>query len=169
MTTFAPGPHDLGAGLALAPMTAAAAALLGPGFAAIDPWASYPYPAGSLTAYLGRDEPGAPRFLVTRNDEPAGAVGLRGGWLRGPYIQFLGVLPAHQGAGTGARVIEWIEHQARHAKERNLWVAASDFNVAALRFYGRHGFERVASIDDLVLDGRCEVLLRKRLQIAQRD
>lgn len=132
-------------------------------FAAMLPWKAYPFTASQLRAYLAKGEPGAPRYLVTVNGAAAGAMGLRLEWLRGPYLQFLGILPAFQGRGLGAAVLGWMEREARAAGQRNLWVAASDFNLDALRFYTRAGFVAAARIDDLVLDGRTEILLRKRL------
>ena len=136
---------------------------LGAAFAAIDPWASYPYPAESLVAYLGAQEPGAPRLLLRIDGETAGAVGLRLNWLRGPYLQFLGVLPGFQRRGLGSAVLDWIERETRKGSDRNLWVAASDFNVGAIRFYEGHGFEQVARFDGLVRDDRAEILMRKQL------
>lgn len=136
---------------------------LGAAFAAIDPWVSYPYPAPALAAYFAKDEPGAPRFSLRAGGELAGAVGLRLDWLRGPYVQFLGMLPGHQGCGFGKAVLDWVESEARAVTQRNLWVLASDFNAGALRFYERQGFARVAALEALVAEGRAEILLRKRL------
>ena len=152
-----------GATLALEPFPRREAERLGAAFAAIDPWARYPYPAPQLAAYLAAHEPGAPRLALYSGTTIAGAVGLRLGWLKGPYLQFLGILPDFQGQGIGSAVLEWLEHEARAGGERNLWACASDFNIGALVFYQRHGFERVAALDGLVCDGRAEVLLRKRL------
>jgi GNAT superfamily N-acetyltransferase len=149
--------------LVLEPLTSEHAKRLGIGFAAIDPWARYPYPASALQAYFAANEPGAPRFAVSIGAELAGAAGLRLNWLRGPYVQFLGVLPKFQRRGLGASVLRWIESEARRGNDRNLWVAASDFNVDAIRFYEAHGFALVAPLPDLVRDGRTELLLRKRL------
>ena len=149
--------------LVIEPLGADHAERLGPGFAAIDPWARYPYPASALEAYFAAEESGAPRFAVWLDGELAGAAGVRLNWLRGPYVQFLGVLPEFQRRGLGARVLAWIESEARRAGERNLWVAASDFNLDAIRFYETHGFALVAPLPDLVRDGRTELLLRRRL------
>jgi GNAT superfamily N-acetyltransferase len=149
--------------LVLEPLSAEHAERLGAGFAAINPWARYPYPASLLEKYFATEEAGAPRFAVWSGGELAGAAALRLNWLRGPYVQFLGVLPEFQRRGLGASVLGWIESEARCGSERNLWVAASDFNVDAIRFYETHGFALVASLPDLVRDGRTELLLRKRL------
>ena len=139
------------------------AGILGKGFAAIDPWARYPYPASALTKYFAEQEAGAPRYAVLADGELAGALGLRLNWLRGPYIQFLGLLSSHQGAGAGVRLLTWTKQQAIVAGARNLWVAASDFNGDAIRFYERFGFARVAELEGLVRDERNEILFRKRL------
>ncbi len=149
--------------LIMTPLPEHEANALAAAFAAIDPWASYGYPASALAAYLGKQEPGAPRFLLTLEDELAGALGLRLGWLRGTYIQFLGIVPRFQRRGLGQTILAWIEAEARAIKERNLWVAASEINADAIRFYERHGFTQAARLEDLVYDGRTEILLRKRL------
>ena len=157
------GPATGTAPLRLCKVGAQEARILGAGFAAIDPWARYPYPASALEGYFAAEEPGAPRYAIKLDTALAGALGLRHNWLRGPYIQFLGLLPGHQSAGIGASILGWIESQARGDDQRNLWVAASDFNTRAIRFYERYGFTRTADLDGLVGDGKIEVLLRKRL------
>ena len=146
-----------------APMTGTGATILGTGLAAIDPWARYAYTPAALTAYLGAHEPDAPRFEILLEREIAGAVGIRRNWLRGPYLQLLGVLPEFQNHGVGERTLVWFETEARSYGAQNLWVAASDFNARALAFYERHDFVRVATLADLVAPDSAEILLRKRL------
>lgn len=156
-------PEGCAEALVVASLPECEARRLGEAFAAIDPWAAYAYPASALAAYFGSQEPGAPRFLLMLGGEIAGALGVRLAWLRGPYVQFLGLLPKFQRRGLGSVALAWVEHEARSAGNRNLWVAASQINADALRFYERHGFAQVANLDDLVYDGRTEILLRKRL------
>jgi ribosomal protein S18 acetylase RimI-like enzyme len=158
-------PKDAGRLVALDTMTGAAAHLLSVELAAIDPWARYPYPASGLEAYLKGNEAGAPRYVIRADGAIAGALGIRENWLRGPYLQFLGILPEFQNHGLGRLALAWFEGSARARSERNLFVAASDFNSAAIRFYERHGFVRAALLDGLVRDDKCEILLRKRLAI----
>lgn len=165
---FALGLHRLGdttdgRPLTAAPLDAAIAPQLADAFAGMEPWAAYPYPAPALALYFGGSTVEAPRLAIDHDGRLAGVVGLRLDWLRGPYIQFLGLLPEAQGKGLGAVVLAWVEAEARRGGARNLWVAASDFNTGALRFYERAGFHRVADLDGLVRDDRTEVLLRKRL------
>ena len=149
--------------ISLAPIPPETAAHLGRAFAAMEPWSRYPFTPEALTTYFAGGEPHAPRFVVEVNGETAGAIGLRLELLRGPYLQFLGILPAYQRLGLGRLLLDWMEQEAGPAT-RNLWVCAADFNVDALRFYERHGFKRTAVLDGLVQDGFDEVLLRKRLK-----
>ena len=44
-----------------------------------------------------------------------------------------------------------------------LWIAASEVNAHARQLYERLGFREIAKLDDLVCDGRAEILYRKRL------
>jgi diamine N-acetyltransferase len=144
-------------------MTPDLAAQLAPAFAEMDPWARLGFTAAALTHYFALPEPGAPRYAVRVGDAMAGAAGFRTAWMRGPYVQFLGLLEPYQGHSLGPLVLAWFEAQARARGERNLWVAASDFNTSAIGFYERHGFRRAAIFEDLIIDGYSEILLRKRL------
>ena len=150
-------------GFDLEPMTTVAAQIVGPLLASIDPWARYGYTPSALAAFLASDEPGAPRFAIKVDRVIAGAVGIRNNWLRGPYLQFLGILPAYQSHGIGGSILGWFEDEARGTGAQNLWVAASEFNTRALSFYERHGYSRTATLTDLVVEGSSEILLRKRL------
>lgn len=132
-------------------------------FAAMLPWSRYPFSAAALENYLGQQEPCAPRFSLHISEKPVGALGLRLNWLRGPYIQFFGLMPQYQRSGLGTAMLTRVIADARTNGDRNVWVAASAFNADALRFYERHGFTRAALLDGLVQDGIDEVLLRKRL------
>lgn len=145
------------------PMPESEAGPLAEAVAALEPWRTYRYPAEKLAAYLAKPEPGAPRFILRQGAKIAGGIGLRLHWMRGPYIQFLAVLPAFQGQGLGSALIAWVEAEARAGEERNLWIAASEINADARRLYERLGFREMARLEDLVCEGRSEVLYRKRL------
>src|SRR5262249_18602387 len=108
-------------------------------------------------------EPGAPRFKITLGGEAAGILGLRLNWLRGPYLQYLAIIPRFQGRRIGSSVLAWFEHEARARGERNIWICASAFNQGAARLYQRHGFRIVAELDGLIADPHAELPMRKRL------
>jgi ribosomal protein S18 acetylase RimI-like enzyme len=164
MTEVRPQPARAGT-VTFQPMTVPAAELLGEALSAIDPWAHYNYTPSALAEYLAGDEAGAPRFAIIVDQKLAGAIGIRRNWLRGPYLQFLGILPPFQQRGVGSAALSWFETDARAGNAQNVWVAASDFNARAQTFYERHGFIRVAAIEGLVVEGVSEILFRKRLSV----
>ena len=143
-------------------ITGADADVLGPALAAIDPWRKANYPATALTGYLTRLDPAASRFAIEADGALAGVVAVREPWLRGPYLELLGLLPHAQGRGIGAAVLDWFEAEAP-AGASSLWVLCSDFNTGALAFYERHGFHKVTPLEGLVGADLTEILMRKRL------
>jgi diamine N-acetyltransferase len=155
--------YDLGTDLALRPLTPDEATSIGAMAAAMDPWARYPITADHLADFFARVEPGAPRFGIQVAGTLVGVIAVRTEWFAGPYIQTFVLSPNCQGRGVGSRVLAFIEAEARRTNQRNLWVAASDFNIDAHRFYERHGFSRAATVPALLRDDRDEILFRKRL------
>jgi ribosomal protein S18 acetylase RimI-like enzyme len=149
--------------VALAPIPPSETLRLAASFATIDPWARYGYAPARLAALFSGSEPSAPRYALYTDGDIAGIVGLKLDWLRGPFLQFLGILPEAQGQGLGSSVLAWIEREARRGVHHNLWVTASDFNVRALGLYKRHGYAETARLDGLVSEEHAEILLRKRL------
>ena len=141
------------------------AAGIGALFANIEPWASYPIAGRDLTRFFACVEPGAPRFKIRHGGLIAGAIAIRTNWLCGPYLQTFGLAPMVQSRGHGTAILSFIEQEARANGDANLWVATSDFNTDAQRFYERFGFKRVAELDGLVRDERTEYLYRKRLDM----
>jgi GNAT superfamily N-acetyltransferase len=162
-SAFSARTYDLGPDLALRPLALIEAAAIGAMAARMDPWARYPITAEHLTVFFAGIEPGAPRFGIQVAGTLEGAIAVRAEWFAGPYIQTFALSPRCQGRGVGSRVLAFIEVEARRTHQRNLWVAASDFNTDAHRFYERHGFTRAATVPALLRDDRDEILFRKRL------
>jgi len=154
---------ERGESFLVSPLASDDADRLGAAFAGIDPWATYGYAAETLAKFLAIQEPGAQRIGFIAGGKAIGAAVVRPGWLRGPYLQFFALLPEAQGHGMGSAFLSYMESEARAARERNLWVAASQINDGAIRLYERHGFTRIADLEDLAWDGRTEILFRKRL------
>jgi ribosomal protein S18 acetylase RimI-like enzyme len=136
---------------------------LGPLFAGIDPWARLGYKPQALATYLGTLEKSAPRYAIMAGNEVAGAAGIRLNWLRGPYVQFLGILPEYQNRKLGRAFLDWLGFEAKRHGEPNIWVMTSTFNAGALRFYEANGYQRAGEIAELVAPNTAEVLLRRRL------
>ena len=102
------------------------------------------------------------KYGVFKGGMAIGVLCVRCRWLRGPYIELLGLDENHQGQGIGSELLAWIEQETKpHAN--NIWVATSAFNTRAITIYERFGFTQVGLLDGLVMDGKSEVLMRKRL------
>lgn len=149
--------------LALEPLDPAEAGSLSDTFVGMEPWSRYPFDATALMIYLSGEEAGAPRYAIKAGEQTVGVAGLRLNWLRGPYLQFLALVPQAQGFGLGSLVMEWLDTQTRKAGDFNIWVCASDFNEGAIGFYERHGFRHVGNLPDLIEPSFTEILMRKRL------
>lgn len=157
-------PIDLGRELLLDKLPHGEAERLGRVFASIEPWSRYEaYGSAQMAKYFCGANAEAPRLALYRAEQIVGVIGLRLGWLRGPYLQFLGIVPGEQDKGLGGIALRWLLADAQRAGERNFWVCCSDFNVAARRFYAAHGFLEVTTLPGLVSDGQTEILLRKLL------
>lgn len=144
------------------PPSAAEAEAIGQALAGLDPWATLGFSAAGLAGYLVRDDPALRRYVVRVDGVAAGIIAIRWPWLRGPYIEMLGLAETCQGRGVGKALLTWTETEARRVAP-NLWVVASSFNQQALTFYRRHGFRDVGILSGLVKPGFDEVLLRKCL------
>ena len=155
--------YKLSNSVSLSPIAAFEAEQLSIMCIAMEPWARYPIRASELASHFARQEVDASRFAVRIEGRMEGAFVLRTRWLAGPYLQTLALARNVQGAGIGTLIMAFIEAEARRAGDRNLWVAASEFNGGALRFYERQGYQRIADLDGLIAQGRTEVLLRKKL------
>ncbi|MGV1015344.1 MAG: GNAT family N-acetyltransferase [Methyloceanibacter sp.] len=157
---FSPASADLG-GARFEPLAAGDSARLAKAIVAMPPWSVMNYPADSMAQFLAATSDSVSRYRVVVDGEDAGIVSVRYPWLKGPYLELLALLPKFQGQGLGARILAWFEQEAARHEARNLWVCASSFNQGALRLYERHGFQPVATLPGLVVDGYDEILLRK--------
>jgi ribosomal protein S18 acetylase RimI-like enzyme len=138
------------------------AAVLGDMLGGIDPWLALGISPRALAGYLLREDPALQRYVVRVGDfdEIVGVICIRSPWLRGPYIELLGLSDAHQGQGLGGRILRWVESEARR-ESRNLWVVTSSFNHKAQAFYRRHGFYEIGPLKGLVSRNADEILFRK--------
>ena len=136
---------------------------LGISLARMDPWVTLGSSAESLARGLQTPHPDLTRHLALRQGELQGLAAVRAPWLRGAYIELFAVLPSAQGRGIGSTLMRHVEaHYGGHAA--NLWLLVSAFNHRARQFYARQGFCPIGILDDLVIRGQDEILMRKRLE-----
>jgi ribosomal protein S18 acetylase RimI-like enzyme len=136
--------------------------VLGHLLADMDPWRTLRYTPEALQRYLLRPDSTLYRYVVTVQANLIGAVCIRYPWLRGAYLELIGLAAAYQARGAGGEILHWLETQTRLAA-RNVWVVVAAFNTGACRFYARHGYSAIGTLTDFVQPGYDEVLLRKVL------
>lgn len=126
------------------------------------PWSEIALGEQSLLHHMTNTDPALNRFGVALGREIVGAVSIRNPWLKGPYLELLGLLPLVHRQGFGRLIMEWFEREAGE-KARNLWLLCSDFNEPAFEFYKAIGFTEETRIKSLYAEGFTDILLRKRL------
>lgn len=130
----------------------------------MDPWRALNYSAVNLESYLLAPDPSLRRYAVRLDGRVAGVVAVRYPWLKGAYLELIGLFPAAQGQGFGTTILQWLERTTA-ARATNLWVLVSSFNDGARRFYLRYGFREIGAIEALVSLQSTELLLRKVLRL----
>jgi ribosomal protein S18 acetylase RimI-like enzyme len=145
----------------LVPLRSEDCARLAARIVAMPPWSVMNYPADAMQSFLEAPGETVSRYRLDRRGEDAGIVSIRYPWLKGPYLELLALLPDFQNQGLGTNILRWLEGEAVKSEARNLWVCASSFNHGALRLYEGYGFQPVATLPGLVVDGYDEILLRK--------
>lgn len=99
-------------------------------------------------------------FVAQIQNQLAGALILHlGGSLSG-YIQTLAVHPAWRNRGFGTKLIQFAE-QRIFRESPNVFLCVSSFNERAQKLYERLGYERVGELQDYVVKGYSEILVRK--------
>lgn len=129
--------------------------------AATDPWLTLRHDPAACEADLHR--PGSDLFIARRGNERIGFVLLTTNGLAGsPYIAAIAVAENVRGQGVGSELLTFAER--RFPEARNIFLCVSDFNVRAQALYRRCGYKQVGLLEDYVLEGHAELLMRKRLK-----
>ncbi len=126
---------------------------------ASEPWITLGFDQAKIEWALGRV--GLEKWVaVDSENTPVGIAVLNFGGPFVGYLQILCVAPEHRGAGIGSALIGFAQERifARHS---NMFLCVTDFNTDAQRLYARHGFEQVGRLDDFLVAGHAELLLRK--------
>jgi ribosomal-protein-alanine N-acetyltransferase len=76
------------------------------------------------------------------------------------YVQLLGVAADLRGQGVGAALLAHAE-ECIFARTPNVFICVSSFNTSAQRFYARLGYQSCGRLDNYLVAGHDELLLRK--------
>ncbi len=124
------------------------------------PWKKSPNCEANLLLHFTAQDPALKRFSVQYNGQCVGAVSVRYPWLKGPYLELLGLSASAQGIGIGREIMDWFEGESPDGA-RSLWLLCSDFNEGGIAFYQRQGFEKICLIENLYSEGLHDFLMRK--------
>ena len=101
-------------------------------------------------------------YVAVAEGEIAGFLILRMDGVFSGYMQTVGVAPEWRNRGIGSRLVGFAEE--RIFKDRpNVFMCVSSFNPDALRLYKKLGYEVIGEIEDFIVKGHSEVLLRKTI------
>jgi len=139
------------------------AAVLASILSTIDPWKTLSYSEEKLYSYLVTPDALLSCFSVKQNNQLVGTICVRYPWLKGAYLELLGIMPEYQNLGIGRVLLNWLEAEATKYKAKNIWALVSSFNVDAIDFYYKNSFQRIGDIDNFVKEGYSEILLRKAI------
>jgi ribosomal-protein-alanine N-acetyltransferase len=78
------------------------------------------------------------------------------------YIQTLCVAPERRGQGTGTALLQFAEERILRDTP-NVFICVSSFNEGAQRLYARLGYTIVGELNDYIVSGHSEILLRKTI------
>ncbi len=151
----------------LQPLGATDALIIAETLSRMSPWRDLGYYAQDLSKFLLNSDPLFRRYTIMRytimgSGERVGAVCVRHPWLKGTYLELLGIFEPFQGMGVGREIISWMELQTRPAAN-NIWALVSSFNNRGREFYRKNGFTEIAVLNNLVKPGFDEILIRKML------
>ncbi len=130
------------------------------GLAAIDPWARVGRRPADFRAALTKPLAATHRFSIRREGACVGALVIRYPFLRGPYIELIGLFPGARGKGIARRIVEWMEREV-HGEATNIWLCVTDWNAPARAAYAALGFREVGDLPDLAAGGTTEIFMRK--------
>lgn len=85
--------------------------------------------------------------------------------MQGPfrgYIQTICVAPGWRSKGLGRKLIEFAEARI-FSETPNVFMCVSSFNTRARALYERLGYQVVGELQDYIVRGHSEVLLRKTI------
>lgn len=76
------------------------------------------------------------------------------------YIQLLAVFPEFQNRRLGEKIMRFAEDKI-FQRSKNVFLCVSDFNFRAQKFYERLGYQKTGALENFLVAGQNEILLRK--------
>ena len=101
-------------------------------------------------------------YLAEKENEIMGFVVIQMVGAFTGYIQSIAVQPSWRGHGIGQQLIAFAEKRI-FAEQPNVFICVSSFNPRARQLYERLGYKVIGELNDYIVPGHAEILLRKSL------
>ncbi len=122
------------------------------------PWRTVGIPAKKLFKDL--TNPQREVFVAERDAKITGILILHFGGSFDGYLQLLAVFPEFQNGGLGEKILRFAEEKI-FASSKNVFLCVSSFNPRAQKFYDRLGYRKVGELENFLVAGQNEILMRK--------
>lgn len=101
-------------------------------------------------------------YIATEENKLLGFIILQmAGTFKG-YIQSICVAPEARGKGIGTALIKYAEERI-FTISPNVFMCVSSFNSEAAKLYEHLGYIKIGELQDFILEGYSEILLRKTI------
>jgi ribosomal protein S18 acetylase RimI-like enzyme len=107
-------------------------------------------------------DPSREVYVATVHGEIAGFIVLLMHGAFVGYIQSVCVAPEWRGQGIGTELMAFAERRI-FSETPNAFICVSSFNGGARRLYERLGYHVIGVLEDYVIAGHSEILLRKTI------
>jgi ribosomal protein S18 acetylase RimI-like enzyme len=123
-----------------------------------EPWITLQRDSDASLAIIS--DPAREVYVATSDGEIAGFIILMMHGAFVGYIQSVYVAPAWRDQGLGSQLMAFAERRI-FSETPNCFICVSSFNQGARRFYERLGYHVVGELEDYIIPGHSEILLRK--------
>ncbi len=132
-----------------------------------EPWKRLGYAESEWEKLFAPLPPGHECYVIEADGRLAGFALLRLKFLFGDYLGLFAMAEWARGRKLGGTLLAHVESVV-FARGTNLFVCVSDFNAAGRRFYKQQGYQEVGAINDFLIPGSAEILLRKTVGPARK-
>ena len=122
------------------------------------PWRTVGIPAEKLFKDL--TNPQREVFVAELDEKIVGVLILHLGGSFDGYLQLLAVFPEFQNRRLGEKIMAFAEEKI-FQRSQNVFLCVSDFNPRAQKFYERLGYKKVGELENFLVAGQNEILMRK--------
>ena len=122
------------------------------------PWRTVGIPAEKIFKDL--TNPQREVFVAELGQKISGVLILHLGGSFDGYVQLLAVFPESQNRRLGEKIMGFAEEKI-FTRSKNVFLCVSDFNPRAQKFYERLGYKKVGELENFLVAGQNEILMRK--------